>query len=243
MLVQINISWKIALVEKGLASPSLFETFTEERLPVIKHMLQETVNVGKRFAEGARDAKNFKPTLQSADHLKQFGVNYRWSSIVLDERIPRKTDDVLDPYGLKSGDTLRAGDRAPNATDLVCIDGAGTGNATSLFELFSPTLHTVLVFGEDTSLMASTIKATTRYPGDVVASVAILASATAAVPINGANATVQDGGNIAYDGYNVPKGNNVAVIVRPDGFIGAIVLGESGVVEYFTSVFSAGTKV
>lgn len=238
---QINIGWKLALIEKGLAAHSLLDTYTEERLPVIKHMRQETVNVGKRFADEARDAENFKPALQSASHLKQFGVNYRWSSIVLDERFSRSPGDALDPYGLQSGDTLLAGDRAPNAMGLVRISNAGTvPEMTNLFNIFSPAQHTALIFGGNASVMASIIA---RYLQGVVASIAVLTSATAAVPIDGANTTLQDRDGVAYDAYHMSKEQTFVVIVRPDGVIGAFVSGEKGVAEYFNSLFSGVANV
>ena len=37
-----NLAWKLALVQRGLASPSLLRTYTEERLPVSAELLNQT---------------------------------------------------------------------------------------------------------------------------------------------------------------------------------------------------------
>ena len=92
-LTLFNLGWKIALVEKGLAPRSLLDTYNEERLPVIEWMLQGTVNISKRRADNARDAATYKGPIQQPRHLKQFGINYRWSPIVMDERHPEVANE------------------------------------------------------------------------------------------------------------------------------------------------------
>ncbi|KAG2011731.1 OxyL protein [Coprinopsis cinerea AmutBmut pab1-1] len=75
----LNLGWKLALVVKDLAPHSLLGTYTEERLPVISEMLNISTNLlDKAFrgrSEYIRD-----------ENILQLGINYRWSSIVLDER-------------------------------------------------------------------------------------------------------------------------------------------------------------
>lgn len=42
---QINLGWKLALVEKGLATPTLLVSYGAERIPVLKEMLVLTTKL------------------------------------------------------------------------------------------------------------------------------------------------------------------------------------------------------
>ena len=105
--------------------------------------------------------------------LHQFGINYRWSPIVVDERSP-KDNAAVDPYGLNRSptDLVRAGDRAPDAPGLVVLastDHLGQGT-TSLFALFGVAHHTVLIFsdGEGTGRTTSILSALETYPAELL---------------------------------------------------------------------------
>ncbi|KZT64850.1 monooxygenase [Daedalea quercina L-15889] len=234
-----NIGWKIALIEKGLASPSLLDTYTEERLPVIEFMINETVKISWQVAGKGHDMDSIKAAIQRRSYLKQFGINYRWSSIVHDEREPfRAEDGAKDPYGLENGETLRAGDRAPNAPGLVRVGMDADAQTTSFFDILRPTHHTALIFGEDSQRIASIVKGINACPQGTVVSVLILAATAAALPVDGVDVVLQDRGGIAYDGYRMTEGQTFAVIVRPDGFVGAVVSGEDETKGYFGRIFS-----
>lgn len=237
---QFNLGWKLVLVEKGLAPQALLETYNEERLPVIKCMLQETVKVTKRYSI-ADNVKKSSSGLANPAYLKQLGINYRWSSIVLDERVLGKPKgEDMDPYGANSDDAPCAGDRAPNATGLVRVEGASLADSqvTSLFDNLSPTRHTALIFGEDASHIASIVRGLSVCPPSTVTSVAILPSGTVARAVDGVDVALQDRDGTAYDGYRMVKEKTFAVIVRPDGVVGAVVSGFEGVVKYFGGIFS-----
>lgn len=47
---QFNLGWKLALIHKGLAPPTLLTTYTSERLPVTAAMLRETTKLTARAA-------------------------------------------------------------------------------------------------------------------------------------------------------------------------------------------------
>ncbi|TFY56076.1 hypothetical protein EVJ58_g7861 [Rhodofomes roseus] len=99
-----NIAWKLALVEKGLASPSLLATYTEERLPVIAAMLQKSTKLYDAMQNNAEEGWN------RGGDLRMLGVNYRWSSIVVDERTPKaQSPESVNPYGSGNDGELRAG--------------------------------------------------------------------------------------------------------------------------------------
>lgn len=203
-------------------------------------MLQETVNIAKQRADNTRDAAQHKGPIQHPRHLKQFGINYRWSSIVLDERRPVAPGEERDPYGVNtgSGEAPRAGDRALSATGLV---RRGDRKTIILFDLFRPDRHTALVFGAaDSAGVASVIESLNALPRGTVASFAVLPPGSTATAVEGADDTLLDRDGIAYDTYGMTKEQTFAVIVRPDGVIGAIVSGGDGAAKYFGKIFNSG---
>ena len=233
-------------MEKGLAPPSLLDTYSEERLPVIKQMLQETVQMTQDILAENRDAATLKAAWQRGSHLKQFGINYRWSSIVFDERYAspdaaHAESGALNAYGTE-GDVVRAGDRAPNATGLVRLDQGADTQTTDLFSIFGPTHHTALVFSSVTSAIEPILKSLKAYPPGTISSAVVcprLAPASLACGLDGADLVVQDSDGFAFTGYNMPEDQSTVVIVRPDGVVGAVVHHIDGIVEYFGPIFSA----
>ena len=73
--------------------------------------------------------------------------------------------EPVDPYGVLDEGVLVARDRAPDAPGTA--DGAETG--TRLFDAFSPTYHTMVVFAPDTASLSIHASSTNvlealRYP-------------------------------------------------------------------------------
>lgn len=166
---QFNLAWKLALVLKGLANPTLLNSYTTERFPVIAEMLNLTTTLYQRTFSGN---SGLHTLLQRADATKadidesakdagwyrdrklfQLDVNYRWSEIVYDERFPDAETDERNAYGVE-GQVVRAGDRAPDAPGLDCVHakgvhaGSGKSKPTRLFDILEPNVHTALVFAD-----------------------------------------------------------------------------------------------
>lgn len=180
--------------------------------------------------------------LTNEEFLKQLAINYRWSSIVLDERTDTGGAGPIDPYGFSSGAMLRAGDRALDACGLV--ERGEDAKVTSLFQIFDAGHHTVLVFCDDARQVRSVSQVVASFPRDVVRLAAIYAGRAGA----GHPATVDDGadfslidrGGHAYAGYHIPDNSSITVVVvRPDGVIGGIVLESQGIERYFRNIVSA----
>ncbi|KZT05390.1 monooxygenase [Laetiporus sulphureus 93-53] len=212
----INLGWKLSLVEKGIASRSLLSTYNEERLPVIKDMLKRTTAIlGRIMATKIGDDIS---AWKREGFLKQLGVNYRWSSIVVGERTPctaeEKAELIDNAYG--GGEGIRAGDRAPAAPGLLIV--------------------------HERENIGSVLKATKLYPEGLVRSVIVLPqTAPECADVQSADLLLSDGSGHAYESYAVSptSGGMTIVIVRPDGVIGGIVLGVDGLTKYFRNVFSA----
>ena len=234
-----NLGWKLAYVVKGLSSPSLLETYTEERLPVVAEMLNLTSKILKATIDKPSSEAGWKRT----GNLNQLGVNYRWSSIVVDQ----STDSVTGPggreahlaYDVEANGVLRAGDRAPDAPGLVKVnfDNQKSGESTRLFKLLSPTYHTVLIFAEAADVHAILQAGIAKFPKEFVRVVVLLRAGTTKVIQDAAYDVFEDRDGHAYDAYKGAEGANGVVIIRPDGVTGAIVKDADWVERYFRGIF------
>jgi len=259
-----NLAWKLALAYKKLASPSLLSTYDIERMPVIAEMLNVSTQILDRYkSAGVTAAKAPEGGAASGpwtrgQKLRQLGVNCRWSPIVVDERTPAVEGEISDVYGLDGGDVVRAGDRAPDASGLIQIDGVELEEATTtttLFGEFSSTAHTALVFSSAQlaegsgalELLRKLAYYNTLAPSDVplVQPIVVLPSSFGVAPHSRGDVgftckTLLDRDGHAYRGYAITGGGGdpaYVVIVRPDSTIGAIVEGPDGVEKYFSGVF------
>ncbi|KAJ7499490.1 FAD binding domain-containing protein [Mycena latifolia] len=228
-----NLGWKLALVHKGLAPTSLLDTYGEERLRVIAHMLGLTTAILDK-ASSDIGKKDFK--VQHADRMRMLGVNYRGSSIVCEEAGAAGAGS--DPYAEAEGGRVQAAYRAPDAPELL---PAGTQDAaTRLFEVFGASAHTVLVFGGDAEARAPVVDALARIPPGVVRAVLLLGQGHA--PPTDAprfDAVLEDRAGHAYRGYGVGADELTVVVVRPDGVVGVVASNAEGVEGYFQKILIA----
>lgn len=183
---------------------------------------------------------------QRSKLIKQLGVNYRWSNIVIDERDlarqgPNGEAARLTAYGIEGADPteVRAGDRAP---DAPVADLSHGGNLTTLFKLFDPSKHTVLVFTNDAN--------TSSLVGEVMEEIKvfrpnmntfIVSRAAIEKPPNDTRVLVDVDGHArkAYGVSKTPDGESrtVIVVVRPDSVVGAFLFAVEGVKRYCEKVF------
>ena len=171
--------------------------------------------------------------------LKMLGVNYRWSSIVVDERAPNKPKEPENVYGGEAGGELRAGDRALDAPALAPVSKDQT-TPLSLFGIFKPVHHTVLLFATDTGYAQQVLAELKRYPDGSVKTVVVYPQGSAsAAPVAEADFTVVDTEGHAFTAYGVTPEQSVTVIVRPDGVVGAIAYNLDAVKTYLRTVFSS----
>ena len=229
-----NLAWKLALAHKKLAPPSLLSTYSAERLPVIAAMLQKTTELlDKTFQSFGNGAKQYVGYAQDAwnrdSELYMFGVNYRGSSIVLDERSPEQ-DAIPSAYGSGEGG-LRAGDRAPSAP----VRCAALPEVQKLFDVFSCERHTILVFADDQQTVQGVVEATKALPGGV-AEAFVVASQGSDLVLPDVK-VMEDFEGYAHSAYEVSQKPTI-VIVRPDGAIGAIVLEAAGIGRYFGRILA-----
>lgn len=163
--------------------------------------------------------------------LTMLGINYRASPVVLDTIHEVNTAALPDPY--ESGVEVNAGDRAPEAPELL----DSKGEATSLFKIFGYTWHTALLFAQDVGAAKLTLEQLKTY-GDKVKTVIIVPKGSS-VPAEdlGADYVLEDKAGHAYKAYLDSERPCTAVVVRPDSYIGAIVSDGEGVRKYFEKVY------
>jgi 2-polyprenyl-6-methoxyphenol hydroxylase-like FAD-dependent oxidoreductase len=173
-----NLGWKLAAVAKG-ASPVLLDSYEAERRPVAAGVLALS---NARLAQ-ALEEKGIS-TRRDASTI-QLDVNYRGSALARDDR------DETAP--------LRAGDRAPDATKLMTVEGE-----RRLFDLTRGGRFTLLSFGATPAVEASPSGLRTLHvvgqpdgPDDIADTEGYLASAYGAA-------------------------ERTLVLIRPDGYVGLI---------------------
>ena len=219
-----NLGWKLAHVVKGLSPPSLLDTYTEERFPVVAEMLNLTTKILEATIDKPSD---HEAGWKRSGNLNQLGVNYRWSSIVVDQSTDSGRDarEAHSAYDVEADGVLRAGDRAPDAPGLVKInfDNHKSSESTRLFKLLGPTHHTVLIFADAADVHASLQAALARFSKEHVQAVVLLRVGTTNTIQDVACDVFEDCDGHAYDAYKGAEGPNGIVVIRPDGVTGAIV--------------------
>jgi hypothetical protein len=232
---------------KGISSPKLLETYTEERLPVIAEMLGRTTAILNNLATGEQTMNNEDDSgpWRRGRVLYQLGVNYEWSSVVWDDR--REGGRASTSAGAYSGGSkgVWAGDRAPDAPALRVLKAkeATTGEVT-LFNTFHAAKHTILLFVEGEALLndLQTFLAVSRQqPVGIATTVLIFEKDAESLrdKVDGSlDMAVVDTEGHAFQAYGVSDKLRAAV-VRPDGIIGAMVGSAEGLAHYFSLVFDA----
>ena len=234
---QFNLGWKLSLVYKGYAPAALLNSYQEERLPIIAEMLGKTTEIFNKAMERRSDP-NISIVGASTD-ISQLGVNYRGSSIIGEDDI-RDTTVKVSGYNKDSETAACPGDRAPEVPSL--INARDENKRETLFNIFSPSHHSVLVFTkkyEDYSAVALS-NVINRLPENTVRSVLILPSTSNVNELGaGYDDVFIDSGGHGHSSYGLPSDQSYYfAIVRPDGVVGARVHEIAGVERYFQKIFS-----
>ncbi|KAF7324332.1 FAD-binding-3 domain-containing protein [Mycena sanguinolenta] len=224
----INLGWKLALVQKGLAPETLLDTYSEERLRVIAQMLQLTTDLHEKTFRG--DGKNHDVWFRGGD-VQMLGVNYCGSSIVQEDGAVRGAGATA--YSKSSAGRVQAAYRAPDAPGLVRVRAGSDDTPTRLFDVFSVDVHTVLVFGGNE---ITHVEVLGRLPKETVRAVLLLPQGQTTTDGASSALVLEDRAGHAYAGYGMRVDELSVVIVRPDGVIGAVSPTAEGVERYFQKI-------
>ena len=189
-----NLGWKLAAVAKG-APPALLDSYDAERRPVAAGVLALST---ARLEQVLEQKDSF--TRRDTSTI-QLDINYRGSALARDDR--------------DGSAGLRAGDRAPDATQLRTVAGE-----RRLFELTRGGRFTLLSFGAVPAVEAS--------PFD-------LGTLRVVEQPNGPHEIADTAGHLAR-AYGA--GERTLVLIRPDGHVGLISdAGDvSAVADYFSDL-------
>ncbi|KAJ7255867.1 FAD binding domain-containing protein [Mycena haematopus] len=229
-----NLAWKLALVLNGKASKALLNSYDDERPPVIKEMLHTTTALLNKMTASSADGDSSR--WSRGGPLLMLGVNYRWSTIVVDEQHEENTAKVVprDPYGVQIRG-LKAGDRAPDAPELKDIH---SGQAVRMFDILNVSRHTLLVFFSSSPERDAVLLAQLpRYPQGLVRCAAVVRSGVSGATVEGFDMVLEDTQGHAHANYNFEGGCDIAV-VRPDFVIGAVVRSPEAVERYFSQILA-----
>jgi hypothetical protein len=231
-----NLGWKLALVIKGLANPELLSSYNSERLPVIAAMLNVTTSLLNLTFTPRKSASDVN-AWRRGNQLKQFGVTYRGSPIVIDDFhvVNDEQNRVIDSYSGGTDGRLCGGDRAPDAPGLIPMHGESA--TRTLFDLFGATYHTILIFSSDIPLITTVLQVVDRYPKECITSAAIIPTSDDLKLEGTPDHIFHDNAGYAYKHYHAsPEGSRI-VVVRPDGALGCITESVQSVDQYFRGIF------
>ncbi len=139
----VNLCWKLAMVIKGQAKPELLDTYTADRIPVIRNVLTKTE--GLTDAIGSENMlfrsvfNHIAPWVVSLDVIQENSTE-RMSQLSLNYR-----ESPLSKDAGHAG-SLQAGDRVPDLpVSVLNREGTSEQNPHSarLFELLDPSAFTV----------------------------------------------------------------------------------------------------
>ncbi|MGG0239705.1 FAD-dependent monooxygenase [Bacillus rhizoplanae] len=201
-----NLAWKITYVLKHQSSPSLLDTYTEEREPIWLSLVKGTERATKMILNESRLLQLIRnivaPKFTSNERVKsrivnmlsQLAINYRYSRIVEGHMENRSLSN-----NLRKKKSIYPGDRSPDGY----VDGVNR-----LFKLNSGKELTILLFSNDETLYANLDFSLKKQ----------------AIPYNFYHVTAvqtnQADIKFLKEQYGFEKDG--LVVIRPDGYVGFI---------------------
>ncbi|KAJ7466152.1 FAD binding domain-containing protein, partial [Mycena galericulata] len=235
-----NLGWKLALVQKGLAPPKLLDTYSEERIRVIAHMLNLTTELyNSSFDQLHRKGIAIEDaSFARGGDLRMLGINYRGSSII-SEDAGAAAEGASNAYAKAEGGRIQAAYRAPDAPGLIRVGSGSASDPTRLFTLFRASVHTVLLFGGDAASRVPVASVLAHIPAGLFDALLVLPKGQKAASDAEifSSLVLIDASGHAYGGYGVGTELTI-VVVRPDGFVGAVASDAAGVQKYFQKLLS-----
>jgi hypothetical protein len=230
-----NLAWKLALVTRGVARPSLLDSYQAERHPVAAATVQGTdlatqlVTLRHPAARWARD--RLAEVLSGVEVVQQralraatqIGVGYRNSPIVGEHRgsliaarlgLGGPEQPSLAEW-LDFGAAPRPGDRAPDAR----YDGD-----RRVFDLLHGARHTLLLFDGVAATpagyraLASIADRVRQRLGDRVATHILVPRTSRPAELQWEGSVVLDPEGVAHKRYGAAS--ECLYLIRPDGYVG-----------------------
>lgn len=229
-----NLAWKLDLALRGVASGELLDTYSEERLPVVRSVLKTTDQTASVFLAHTRLRQLFRdrivlPLLRSrmmqkrlTRRLSQLDMNYRESSLSKNQEA-----------GLLGRARVRAGDRTP---DVIFRD-ARTGEETSLFEFLGHS-RPIALFGVDRSSTSERTAGIERLM-QACGRLGIESNPVTPEPVRRPEHGLIDTSGDFHRLYGAS--GEFLYLIRPDGYVGLLQrpIDEPALQAYMTKLFRA----
>ena len=191
----VNLCWKLAAVIKGQAPAALLDTYADDRLPIMRHVLANTDSltdmIGSENSAVRAIFNNVAPYLGNAAFMQR-NQTAGMAQIALDYRSSPLSDRHY------TGGTLHSGDRVPDMP--VRSQVGGQWSDARLLQLLDPSRFTLVVNATEDAVLPDGLQAAAS--GEAFARVA--------------PATGQDGSRVA----DHVLGRDSVTLVRPDGYAG-----------------------
>ncbi|KAI8148429.1 FAD binding domain-containing protein [Fennellomyces sp. T-0311] len=232
-----NLIWKVCMVERGIMKRDILTTYTAERKPVANQVLSVD-KVAAKAAAGHQSSKEYCRIVQEHRAFTTgFGIQYQHDSPLL---MQQRTKAAVQP-----------GMRAPNFK----VFHYATGRKTRLFEKVHGDwlAFNMLVLADDLGKSKEAVEALLQWKHPALSTQIVITTTPAdRIEKEGILSTMKD--RIMLDKLNRAQVHSAyrtggdddvqAVIVRPDGYIGAIVSGSTpdelvGVVKKYFDGFAA----
>lgn len=130
-----NLAWKLALVIQGKAQPLLLDTYSIERSPVIKNIVEKT----EFFTKKMLFDQTFLGQLKKWGHLiaEEPPLLKKASNELTQVSLSYEKSPIIDYQMELNKEAPLPGERAPNVI---------MGDKMALYHYFSVTAHTILIF-------------------------------------------------------------------------------------------------
>ncbi len=222
----INLGWKLALTQRGLAHDALLESYERERRPIAEDVLRESgallraATLRNPLGQRARDGAFVLLTSLSVverrlvRQIAEVTINYRHSSLTAPAHLSRAAG---------SGARVRPGDYLPEVDGLLAPDG----QPTRLCELLRGGASLLLAFTPDAT------PATTRKQmrelaqaiqpwGDALVAYRVAPSLAISQPADATNPlpTLADAKGALRSAFGLASEGDALLVIRPDGYLG-----------------------
>jgi hypothetical protein len=239
-----NLAWKLALVIRGLADPSLLDSYETERTPVADAVLrlagQLTTMLTLTNPVSQQLRNHLMPVLsglgavqhQVAVQDAQLSITYHTSPIVGEYHHER--------FGhARFAGGPKAGDRAPNAGPLQHTDGP----PVRLYDLLHGVHHTLVLFGGPAPDAASwerlsaIVRAAHGQHGENMRAYILVDGAKFPDELAGYSSVLLDTEGAAHHRYQAEL--PTLYLVRPDGYVGfrSRPADQNALTTYLTRIF------
>jgi 3-(3-hydroxy-phenyl)propionate hydroxylase len=208
-----NLAWKLSSVVRGIAPPSLLDSFTHERLADAKRICFEAARSTRMMAPPSRGYRILR------DAVLQLSVDHEFTRPLLHWRTSRPMDYADSPLTTTdpTESHFAAGPRPGATARNVCVN-PDSAERSWLFDAFAPGFQ-VLVFGEHAETIQQVVDDIAALRGERVP-VRLLSIQRASTPASVAtDAVVLDPLGRIHETWGAAAG--AVYVLRPDQHVAA----------------------